>query len=94
MEMLEKVYVVRFREFIKGEESAGCGNFENCFATEDKAFEAMTTDMNYKTDELAADGLEPKNDHTADYAEVECKNGDKYEWWIDCLPIFERVGMG
>jgi len=91
MEMLEKVFVVRFREFLKGEESAGCGNFEYCHAVEDGAITAMNEDMDGKAKELTERGLEPKSERTNDYGKIECNNGDIYEWWIDCLPIYERT---
>lgn len=84
---MDNVFVVRFREFVKGEESAGCGNFDFCFEDETEAQKAMLEDIDEKVKCHADNEVNPQSSHTEDYGVVTFDNGNKYEWWIDKIGV-------
>lgn len=87
--MSKFVFVVRYREYVSGEKSAGCGNFEVCYTDESKAQDAMKKDVEVTERNIRAGIRDCDTDITDDYAKVEVTDGNVYEWWIDKILIEE-----
>ena len=83
------IYAVRWIKRIDDEEE--CGNFEVCYTDEDKAREAMFTDMENAKKDWEKDGtvFTSFGDGSRDYCGIYICRGthDYQEWFIDKLEL-------